>query len=206
MSSSVAEAGRENPSETYETIEKAVMETERGRWFLAEHGRRQRSSDTTGIFGALKRLEAALLPSTGSRPPDDALEYMQSAARELMSRSDALRKIATELDNQDIQSKLASEADAVRLVALNHDLFRHRFAKMPQSNAPTAEQLKYFAGDEEEFEDAAPAAPAAPVFRTVSPVQLVTEETPAKNRIVIIRHAVGEEPVIPLQNELAAAG
>ncbi len=204
MSSSVADPGRENPSETYETIEKAVMETERGRWFLAEHARRQKSADTAGIFEALKRLEAVLVPSTSSRPPDDALDYMQSAARELMSRSDALRRIAGELENQDTQAALASEADAVRLVALNHDLFRHRFAGLGRPVAPTADQLKYFAGDEDEFEDVAPQP--APVLRAVPPVQLVTETPPAKNRIVIIRHAAGEEPVIPLQNELAAAG
>ncbi len=204
MSSCVADPGRENPSETYETIEKAVMETERGRWFLAEHARRQKSADTAGIFEALKRLEAVLVPSTSSRPPDDALDYMQSAARELMSRSDALRRIAGELENQDTQAALASEADAVRLVALNHDLFRHRFAGLGRPVAPTADQLKYFAGDEDEFEDAAPQP--APVLRAVPPVQLVTETPPAKNRIVIIRHAAGEEPVIPLQNELAAAG
>lgn len=206
MSSSVAEPGRENPSETYETIEKAVMETERGRWFLAEHARRQRSAETAGIFEALKRLEAALVPSASSRPPDDALDYMQSAARELMARSDALRRIAGELENQDTQAALASEADAVRLVALNHDLFRHRFAGIGRPVAPTADQLKYFAADEEEFEDAAPQQTPASPLRAVPPVQLVTEAPPAKNRIVIIRHAAGEEPVIPLQNELAAAG
>ncbi|HEX4762308.1 MAG TPA: hypothetical protein VFU87_05905 [Sphingomicrobium sp.] len=206
MSSSVAEPGRENLSETYETIEKAVMETERGRWFLAEHARRQRSADTSGILESLKRLESLLVPSASSpiRPPDDALDYMQSAARELLSRSDALRRIADRLENQEIQAALAGEADAVRLVALNHDLFRHRFATLGKPAAPTADQLKYFADDEEEFEDSAPRP--APVLRTVPPVQLVTEAPPAKNRIVIIRHAAGEEPVIPLQNELAAAG
>ncbi len=204
MSSSVADPGRENPSETYETIEKAVMETERGRWFLAEHARRQKSADTAGIFEALKRLEALLVPSASSRPPDDALDYMQSAGRELMSRSDALRRIASEVENQETQATLESEADAVRLVALNHDLFRHRFAGLVRPLAPTADQLKYFADDAEEFEEAAPRP--APALRAVPPVQLVTEAPPAKNRIVIIRHAAGEEPVIPLQNELAAAG
>jgi hypothetical protein len=42
----------------FETIEDAVMETERGRWFLAEFIRRRRAEDTTLILAAIDRLEA----------------------------------------------------------------------------------------------------------------------------------------------------
>ena len=42
----------------FETIEAAVMETERGRWFLGEFARRTRASDTLRILEALDRLEA----------------------------------------------------------------------------------------------------------------------------------------------------
>lgn len=204
MSSSVAESGREHPAETYETIQTAVMESERGRWFLAEYARRQRSAETAGILDALKRLEAAIAPAPFAQPPPEALHYMQSAARELMSRSEAIRRIAAELESPEIQLRLSGEADALRLVALNHDLFRHRFAGMAAPSMPTPEQLKYFADDEEEFEDV-PLVLSSPV-RPAAPVQLVQESPPVKNRIVIIRHPPGEEPVIPLQNDLAAAG
>ncbi|MBS1182676.1 MAG: chemotaxis regulator CheZ [Proteobacteria bacterium] len=44
----------------YETIEAAVMETEKGRWFLAEHARRHRSADTELVIGAIGRLETLL--------------------------------------------------------------------------------------------------------------------------------------------------
>ncbi|MEI8144310.1 MAG: hypothetical protein WCH83_02495 [Alphaproteobacteria bacterium] len=41
-------------------IEAAVMETARGRWFLAEYARRNRHSDTQAVLGAIDRLEAAM--------------------------------------------------------------------------------------------------------------------------------------------------
>ena len=42
----------------FEAIEDAVMETERGRWFLAEFLRRRRAEDTVRIVAAIERLEA----------------------------------------------------------------------------------------------------------------------------------------------------
>jgi hypothetical protein len=43
--------------EDYEAIEAAVMETARGRWFLAEFARRNRSVDTTMVLEAVSRVE-----------------------------------------------------------------------------------------------------------------------------------------------------
>ncbi|MCW5717245.1 MAG: hypothetical protein KIS68_05380 [Bauldia sp.] len=54
------------PSEhDYAAIEAAVMETERGRWFLAEHAARHRVADTEAVLAAIGRMEAATpsLPS-----------------------------------------------------------------------------------------------------------------------------------------------
>ena len=48
----------------YEMIESAVMETSRGRWFLAEFARRNRHADTTMLLKALERIEGAV---TGER-------------------------------------------------------------------------------------------------------------------------------------------
>jgi len=42
----------------FDAIEAAVMETERGRWFLAEFARRRRAEDTARILAAVDRLEA----------------------------------------------------------------------------------------------------------------------------------------------------
>lgn len=44
----------------YEAIEAAVMETEKGRWFLAEYANRHRAANTDEILGAIGRLEGML--------------------------------------------------------------------------------------------------------------------------------------------------
>ena len=44
----------------YDAIEGAVMETARGRWFLAEYARRNRHADTTMLLKALDRIEGAM--------------------------------------------------------------------------------------------------------------------------------------------------
>lgn len=42
----------------YATIEAALMDTQRGQSFLAEHARRQRAGHTTMLLAAIDRLEA----------------------------------------------------------------------------------------------------------------------------------------------------
>lgn len=44
----------------FDSIEAAVMETERGRWFLAEYARRNRHSDTERVLGAIEKLHSNL--------------------------------------------------------------------------------------------------------------------------------------------------
>jgi len=67
----------DNPlkNEDFEAIEAAVMETARGRWFLAEHARRQRVAEAAGIIDAIKSLEermtvSSLVPVVASPAPD----------------------------------------------------------------------------------------------------------------------------------------
>lgn len=52
--------GRDLSDSDYEAIEAAVMETERGRWFLAEHAKRHRTADTEMLLEALTKLEQAV--------------------------------------------------------------------------------------------------------------------------------------------------
>lgn len=56
------------PTDDYEAIEAAVMDTARGRWFLAEFARRNRTADTQLLLQAIERLENQL----GQRDPLDA--------------------------------------------------------------------------------------------------------------------------------------
>jgi hypothetical protein len=69
----------------FEAILNAVMETARGRWFLAEYARRNRNADTRVLLDALARLETALaqkpqtLAAAPSRPYAGAAANMPSS-------------------------------------------------------------------------------------------------------------------------------
>ena len=56
-------------SESFESLEAAVLETQRGRWFLEEYARRQRSAETLAILEILKKLENSVTNSTFLPPP-----------------------------------------------------------------------------------------------------------------------------------------
>ena len=55
-------------NESFESLEAAVLETQRGRWFLEEYARRQRSAETLAILEILKKLENSIT-STSFLPP-----------------------------------------------------------------------------------------------------------------------------------------
>jgi len=69
----------------YEAIEGAVMETARGRWFLAEYARRNRHADTTMLLKALDRIEAAMGGAKSVEPVErirfDLLEMSKAISR-----------------------------------------------------------------------------------------------------------------------------
>jgi len=69
----------------YEAIEAAVVETNRGRWFLAEYARRNRHADTKMLLIAIDRLEAAMRGERAAESVDrirfDLVEMAKAIAR-----------------------------------------------------------------------------------------------------------------------------
>jgi hypothetical protein len=69
-------------SADFETIEAAVMETARGRWFLREYARRNRNADTEAVLAALRDLERSITRDRAAASVDGiraGLENMASA-------------------------------------------------------------------------------------------------------------------------------
>jgi hypothetical protein len=108
------------PVSDYEAIEAAVMETEKGRWFLAEFARRNRSADTGEVLVAVARLEKLL---QRERRPDidrirldvgemkDAIERTKSEIAQLKHDSgDGTRfmRATNELDSIVTQTETAT--------------------------------------------------------------------------------------------------
>jgi chemotaxis protein CheZ len=69
----------------YEMIAAAVLETARGRWFLAEHARRNRNADTRLVLDAIERLERLIAqrgqPLETDRVRFDLVEMMNAITR-----------------------------------------------------------------------------------------------------------------------------
>ncbi len=59
-------------NESFESLEAAVLETQRGRWFLEEYARRQRSAETLAILEILKKLEGSITNTSFLPPPKGA--------------------------------------------------------------------------------------------------------------------------------------
>jgi chemotaxis regulatin CheY-phosphate phosphatase CheZ len=69
----------------YEAIEFAVMETARGRWFLSEYARRNRTADTQMLLAAIERLEGAVVAERQTQSMDrlrfDLVEMARAITR-----------------------------------------------------------------------------------------------------------------------------
>jgi chemotaxis protein CheZ len=74
----------------YGAIEGAVMETVRGRWFLAEYARRNRHADTTMLLKALDRIEGAM---RGER----SVESVDRIRFDLVDMAKAIARTKTEI-------------------------------------------------------------------------------------------------------------
>src|SRR6476660_538137 len=74
----------------YEAIEGAVMETARGRWFLAEYARRNRHADTTMLLKALDRIEAVVRG-------EHSVESVDRIRFDLVEMSKAIARTKTEI-------------------------------------------------------------------------------------------------------------
>ena len=103
----------------YDAIESAIMETSRGRWFLAEYARRNRHADTLLLLSAInniketvarfKRMSQPYFVSTNFSSAYDASQMQKSQAPRLLSQ--AVASINNKMVGSDIaSSKVTSKA------------------------------------------------------------------------------------------------
>jgi hypothetical protein len=85
----------------FETIEAAVMETTRGRWFLAEFARRLRAADTHALMQAVERLERRMDAATAAGPLSARLmggraQHIETQAQAIVSEAPPLPLTSSE--------------------------------------------------------------------------------------------------------------
>src|SRR5215470_3252782 len=100
------------PSEAdYDAICAAVMETVRGRWFLAEYSRRNRHADTELVLAAIDRVESALR----DQRPDESLDHFR---HDLIEMAKAIAETKSEIgaiksDGANDIGEVSEQLDAV---------------------------------------------------------------------------------------------
>jgi chemotaxis regulatin CheY-phosphate phosphatase CheZ len=99
----------------YEAIEAAVMETARGRWFVAEYARRNRHADTTMLLAALDRIEATIR-GKGSVHSIDHVRFDLVEMAKAISRTKAeIASIKTDTEQHGKCGEATDELDSIVL-------------------------------------------------------------------------------------------
>jgi hypothetical protein len=171
----------------YEKIESAVMESPRGRWFLAEYSRRRGLDSVTELMDAMRRIEAAIREHPVPPLPYPPYEGIGSrpAVRPAMPVGDADKRAEAIAQFNQIQAGLESI-----LPESQRDQGRSS-----EAVAIDARHLRYFIEDEELF--APPAKPASDL-PMVTPMSGALKD---RKRIIVIRRNSSRDTAIPLADE-----
>jgi hypothetical protein len=101
-------------TDDYEAIAAAVMETERGRWFLQEFAKRNRVADTQVLLEAIHRLEEAVAQQKAATPDPSSDTNSQTIERIRLDLSEMAKTIAQ--TKRDIASINSGEEPSNRLL------------------------------------------------------------------------------------------
>lgn len=106
--------------EDYEAIEAAVMETVRGRWFLAEFARRSHIAEMRQMLDAVARLEQVVTINQAAAPADPSIRLLVSRLKEVSQRLgvtvEEMRAAGVEEDYcEDIETQARAIAGLLRL-------------------------------------------------------------------------------------------
>ena len=110
--------------ESFEAIERAVLETARGRWFLAEFARRSRQADTSALLLSLSRLER-VVTRTVSEPADEMRRDVARLADEINILATALSQGIAQEDDRETFTQIARSGERAAFdVAVTADAAR----------------------------------------------------------------------------------
>ncbi len=120
---SIETASPESHGYDFSSIEAAVKETERGRWFLAEYDRRNRSADTHALLEAIGKFEriarAVPLEPHAAQPRPELSEAIRIAKTEIEELHDATPALALPRGNAFAGLSVHANAVAAELSQLS---------------------------------------------------------------------------------------
>ena len=96
----------------YDAIREAFMETARGRWFLGEFARRNRSADTAMVLDAVARIERSI--AAQKAPPSDELSTALAAVKNTVAEARAA--VSEALSEGTLDQTLAPHRKSARVI------------------------------------------------------------------------------------------
>ncbi|MBI3435145.1 MAG: protein phosphatase CheZ [Proteobacteria bacterium] len=97
----------------YDAISAAVMETARGRWFLAEYARRNRSADTAQVLAAVERLEQTLRADSQSETVTRLRTHLLDMAKAIAHTKKEVAAIRSDDESHGNLADATGELDAI---------------------------------------------------------------------------------------------
>jgi hypothetical protein len=194
------------PPESFETIEEAVLESPRGRWFLAEYASRLRVRETRAVTDQVKSLEIALAAN------HDAV--MSRIASALGRPSILAQAPATALELASKHMKFFKRDEEIFEAAPQAAIAAVPATPLPPESRGAKLTIRRLTGTEAVGAEPLATPPAAAIVAAEVPSPETPEtitvgeaapEAAPKRRIVIIRHKPGEILDVPLHTELAQA-
>ena len=203
----------------YDAIQEAFMETARGRWFLGEFARRNRSADTAMVLDAVARIERSI--AAQKAPPPDELSTALAAVKTVVAEARAavtealsdgpldqilaphrksarvIREIAWGLRESGADVRICDLLDgqvqAINTACDGFAAFPMREAALQAIDAALADIDRIAAGDV-----------PAPAMETPATEDLTTAEGPAEmDAAMELADATLPEPEAPVHEELA---
>ena len=177
-------------NESFESLEAAVLETQRGRWFLEEYARRQRSAETLAILEILKKLENSMTNSSFLPPPKGAepapalkteqLKFFKQDEEIFVEPTIAAPALSVVSSPPKVEAAPPPESKGAKL----------KIQRMPISTMP------------EETATMEPEMPGLTALVQESQVSIAPQPAAEpKQRVVIIRRPASEAAEIPLLEE-----
>jgi hypothetical protein len=180
-------------NESFESLEAAVLETQRGRWFLEEYARRQRSAETLAILDILRKLENTIVNNNISSPAK-LVEKINSEQLKFFKKDEEIFVEPT-VATPALAVVAPAAAPAPAPVAEARPAPESKGAKLKIQRLNPALQAEE------------PAVAEAPQSQAEEPAAIIRPEpAPApiaenKPRVIIIRRPASEAAEIPMMDE-----
>jgi len=177
-------------NESFESLEAAVMETPRGRWFLEEYARRQRSAETLAILDILKKLENSIADNGFSTAP------------KMVETAKPINPEQLKFFKQDEEIFVEPAVTAPNLTIVNST----PQAEVKQPTESKGAKLKIQRSQSPEMPTEPVAAAPQPEIQETTVQETAASPAPQpvnepKQRVVIIRRPASEAAEIPLMED-----